>query len=111
MKGIALYPTHAERVEIEDFRDMQKIVGGYLDLVSLNHIDMYVNDSFLFEYDLDKDLNFCATALALTNGRPDLVAVLGPVVIVGPADDEGNNTDLKEGIAQKILSLAGTASS
>lgn len=34
MKGIALYPTHAERVEIEDFRDMQKIVGGYLDLVS-----------------------------------------------------------------------------
>lgn len=105
MKGIALYPDRpAERVEIEDYRDIQKIVKGMIDVVSLKNVDMYVNDSFLFEFGIE-DLNETASVIAMIDGRPDLFCLLGPAVVVGPVDDEGNNTDIDENIARQIIAM------
>lgn len=67
------------------------VVGGYIELVSINtpvgHLDMYLNE----EGKLD-GLPINALATSIANLPGDII--VGDVIIVGDTDDEGNNKGL-----------------
>lgn len=87
-----------EEIEVEDYRDMQAVVEGLIEAVELSDgSTMYVNEEFLFQFGPDR-YNSIATDVAGLGGRMDLLmrGILGNVLIVGPVDDEGYDTDVTD---------------
>lgn len=99
-KGIYISPDKA--VEERDFsglKSLQEAVKGYIEAVTLSDGSvMWVNEEYWYSFG-PEDFNSIAGDVAGLGGRPDLMlsGILGPVVIQGPADHDGNTlgpTDL-----------------
>jgi hypothetical protein len=99
VKGIAIYPNkRVEVVELNELEDYQRIVLGLIEAVNLRGgTTMYVNEEYWYQFTIS-DFNRIATDVAGLGGRVDLLmaGILGPVVIVGPPDDEGYDTSITE---------------
>lgn len=88
------------RQVVSSLEDMQKIVGGYIELVSLPTVDCFVNEEGI---GLDLDVNpvmsrFIKRELAKV-GRILLSTdgwVLGTVLVIGKCDEHGDETDCPE---------------
>lgn len=77
--------------------DFQKAVGGYIEAVGLSDgSTMYVDEEYLIKGYGPEDFNSIARDVAGLGGHPELVlqGILGPVVIVGPVNQEGWDTDI-----------------
>ena len=86
------YPTKVGTLD-----DYQKIVGGYIEVVVLaDGCSMYVNE----EGKLD-GLPVNAAATVLVPGD----VIVGNVLIVGPTDDEGDDTDIPDEAAYRYTQL------
>lgn len=92
-KGIYISPD--KTVEERDFsglKSLQEAVKGYIEAVTLSDGSaMWVNEEYLYSFGPEA-FNSIATDVAGLGGRPDLLlrGILGPVVIQGPADHNGN---------------------
>lgn len=80
-----------------EYRVLQQIVGGYIELVTLQDpndqmppVSMYVHEEGRITGD---PVNDRATAVARRYGWPDGYDIVGNVVVLGPPDREGNDTD------------------
>lgn len=109
MKGIAIKPDKTvEEVTIPrpGLDEMQAIVGGLIQPVELSDgSSMYVDEEFLYKFidddgniDVVKHFNSIAGDVCGLGGRSDLMlsGILGPVLIVGPVDAEGWDTDITD---------------
>lgn len=87
----------ATHVEIDGLDDMQRIVGGLIDFVANpeDDFEVIVNDEGLL---MNLELNTLASILS---GR----RLVGPAILVGRADSEGNTTSVPKGL-MKDLHLA-----
>lgn len=99
-KAIAIYPDkRVEEVTISGYKDGQAIVGGYIEPVNLSDgSTMWVNEEYLYSFSPD-DVNWIASDVCGLGGRPEFMLrqpILGPVYITGPADGEGNTTDVTD---------------
>lgn len=100
--GIAIYPD--KRVQEVTFdretglEAKQKIVEGWIEAVALSDgSTMYVNEEFSYQFTAE-DVNWMASDIAGVMGRQQFLfnPILGPVVIVGPVDEEGWDTGITE---------------
>jgi len=98
LKGVVI--TTANEVTFrDDLRDltvMQGIVGGWLEAIQLGDgSTMYLNEEGRLH---GLPFNTIATDVCGIGGRPDLLmqGIVGDVLIVGPPDYEGEDTDLTE---------------
>lgn len=83
--------------EIDGLDAMQAIVGGLIEPVTLSDgSTMFVNEEFVYMPDLR--FNSIASDVAGLGGRSDLMlrGIAGNVFIVGPVDDDGNDTDVTD---------------
>ena len=73
---------------IEDYKDLQKLVGGYIEAAPIcpDVCTVYVNEEGKLQ-DLDPNMLWCA------NGGVHDVLV-GTLVVLGPPDEDGDDTDL-----------------
>ena len=85
----------AQHIEIgNDFRSFQAVVGGYIEGVYGNVGTIYVNEEGLL-----KDLPFNPFATEFANRILDAnVRLFGTALIVGPVDDEGNDTHVRPSV-------------
>lgn len=99
VKGIAIYPDkRVEEVTSSSYKDLQAIVGGLIEPVTLRDgSTMYVNEEYRYVYGPD-DFNSIATDVCGLGGATHILlqGILGPVVIVGPLDAEGDDTDVTD---------------
>jgi hypothetical protein len=94
LKAIHLKPFQGpEYIDIHDLTDIHDALEGYMETIYLElqngpRCTLLVNDSFLLgQFDVTKDSNHLATALAISGRRPD-VRVLGPALVTGPVSGE-----------------------
>ncbi len=107
-----------EETKVTDYKDYGAAVEGYIEAVSLElpirltepphngpnphrriPFIMWVNEEYLYKFKV-QDWNFVATSVAGTSGRPDLLlqGILGPALVTGPADEEGETTSIPDKI-------------
>lgn len=82
--------------EVEGLKARQDIVGGLIEPVTLSDgSTMWVNEDGIA---LGLPFNSIATDVCGIGGRPDVMlqGVRGNVLIVGPVDREGSDTDLTD---------------
>ena len=98
--GVVIAPDNQVRiVALSELRDYQDCVGGLIEAVDLEtnrgRFTMYVNEEYTYKFD-PSDRNPVAMDVAGLGGRADLLihGILGPVVCVGPPDDEGYSTTI-----------------
>lgn len=97
VKGLVI--TTDKVVTDRDFaslKDFQKVVEGYIEPVTLRDgSTMYVNEEFLYA---NVAFNSIASDVCGLGGLPHLMlsGIKGNVVIVGPVDNEGWDTDVTE---------------
>lgn len=99
-KGIAIYPDkRVDHLEVDGLKDYQEVVKGLIEAVGLKDgSTMYVNEEYRYQFG-PVDFNSVATDVASLGGRPDIMftgGILGPVLILGPVDDDGNDTDVTD---------------
>ena len=98
IKGLAIHPDkRVEEVTLRRLEDYQGAIGGLIEPIMLKDgSTMYVDDEFLSRK-LD-EFNSVAGDVAGLGGRPDVMlsGILGPVVIVGPLDQHGYDTDVTD---------------
>lgn len=84
-----------QNTEIEnDFRSFQAVVGGYIEGIFGNVGTIYVNEEGLL-----RSLPFNPEATLFAKRIFDQQHYLvGTVMIVGPADTEGNDTDVRPAV-------------
>lgn len=99
MKTAIIPADEAQAVRIEDpdeltYEYLRECVGGYLQAVEIGDLNLYLNEEGKLE---GRPINRRATELALANQAifADDV-IVGDVVLIGPADDDGNETGLSE---------------
>lgn len=93
-------------VKINGLDDLQEAVGGLIEGVYLNDGGtMWVNEEFLLNGSAP---NYFASDVAGLGGRPDLLLCLvrGDVVIVGPADRAGDETNILETTRRLVMKVA-----
>jgi hypothetical protein len=99
VKGIAIYPDkRVAEVELSDLADYQGIVEGWIEAVTLvDGSTLYCNEEYRYKFG-PHEVNWIASDVASLGGRPHFLfdPILGPVVIVGPPDDEGYDTDITD---------------
>lgn len=71
-------------VTLKSLEGYQAAVGGLIECVQFEGGDMYVNEEGLL---IGLSPNFRASCIAG-------FVVVGPAIILGPCDDEGNNTSI-----------------
>lgn len=109
----AVIVTRDKQVTETDFvnyKDIQAAVEGWIEAVKLNGCTMYVNEEFLFRFG-PEDFNSIASDICGLCGRLDLMfsGILGNVLITGPLDDEGRDTDIPDSMIRIINRVAGEA--
>ncbi len=101
---------------VSEHDDYGKAVEGWIEAVSLCQTRlpgpdisfiMWVNEEYMYKKDPLKDWNFLATSMAGMCGRPDLIlqGVLGNALLTGPADLEGETTDLPNAISNLAVAI------
>lgn len=112
-KALVIRPDKTiEEVIITGYRDLADAIGGYIEPVTLKTGDtMYVDEEYRLKNYGAEDFNSIATDVAGLGGRPDLLlhGILGTVVIVGPIDEEGDDTDITAGARRMVKRVAGEA--
>lgn len=87
-----------------DYKDLQKIVGGYLESVLFGDIDctVYMNDEAKIVGLPDNEK---VTEYWYNSGQVILLGdyLAGNAIFFGPADLEGNNTDVPEHIINHFI--------
>lgn len=104
MKAIKVEPSgKVSRIEINSYDDLNKAVGGYIEhfMFGEDH-SAYVNEEGKI---IGLPENFLATQLCeeyqVGLHRDDVI--VGNMVILGPVDEEGEDTDINEALAKKLL--------
>jgi hypothetical protein len=93
----------ASRIEIKSGEDINKAVGGWLEVINFQgNVFVYINEEGKL---LGLPLNNRATGLAYSRniGLIPGDVIVGNVVFVGPADNDGNDTDVPEDFARELL--------
>lgn len=94
---------NVSRIEINGYDDLNKGVGGYIE-------GIYLGDTGQFAY-LNEDgialglpFNEVATNLCYKHNTGLIPGdfIKGNMIIVGPADDEGNETDVSDELAAEL---------
>ena len=83
-------------IELNSLEDYQAAVVGMIEPITLSDgTTMYVNEEYRYQFTND-DVNWMAGDIAASMGSPHFLfdPILGPVVVVGPLDDEGYDTDI-----------------
>ena len=110
-RAIAIYPDkRLQELDIDDLKDMQAVVQGLIEPVTLRDgSTMYVNEEGLYQFG-PEDVNWTAADVAGLGGRPEFMfgrpALLGPVLFVGPVDEEGNDTDVTDTVRRWVRRVA-----
>lgn len=104
MKGLLISPDETVKpVDIADYDHLHEVVGGFYELVSFTERA----DAFVDEDGKSKRLPVNHLATFLTGRfqiglRPDDY-IVGPLVLLGPPDDEGDSTDLPDDFSAEVL--------
>lgn len=94
-------------VELRKIEDYQQVVGGWIEGVGLGLGTMYVNEEGKLK---NLPLNPVATKLARASSSifaADYIA--GDVVLVGPADPEGEDTNVRDELLALAVELGAVA--
>lgn len=95
MVNALLIPVEGEPTKIQagDYKHLQSLVGGIIEGIHFGEDAFaYINEEGKL---IGLELNEFATLLfQLQHNTADFIC--GPMVMVGPADDDGNDTDLAE---------------
>jgi len=84
---------------------MQKAVGGYIELVSLQRADMFINEEGKL---LDLPVNVRATILAWKDGAISEHDVInGNSIMFGKCDSEGNATSITAEFRSHLIKVLG----
>lgn len=86
-----------------NYKELQKWVGGLIELVRFNECDAFINEEGKL---IGLEVNPFATFLYETMIGRDVIC--GPMVLTGPADDEGETTELSQEVADTILAIYNT---
>jgi hypothetical protein len=90
-----------ERMDMDSLQDLQKAVGGYIEAISINwenrELTVYCNEEGRVH---ELPINMACCMWLSQNGMyPALeTPIHGDVVVIGECDDEGNDTDVPEGL-------------
>lgn len=111
MKAIKITPGgQIEDVEINTYEDLSKAIGGWIEPVNLatpegQYFTMYVDEEYRLKHTLA--VNVLAMQLSGMCGRVDLMyqGILGPVVLLGPVDGEGDDTSVTPSVKRTIQRL------
>jgi Domain of unknown function (DUF3846) len=99
-------------VTLDGYHDLSDAIGGYIEAVRLKSGDtMYVDEEFLIKGYGPDDFNSIASDVCGLGGRPDLMltGILGPVVILGPIDEAGDDTDITPAARRMVKRVANEA--
>jgi len=84
-------------------KKLRGLIGGTFDCISLPilELDMWVHDEGLL---LDMERNFFAESLwNAENNSKDGAYIVGPIVITGLPDVEGNSTSVPEDFLERVI--------
>jgi hypothetical protein len=106
MKAIAIEANgDVKRVDLPDYDALNKAVGGYIEAINFGDTghNCYVNENGIA---LGLPYNPLATALCFKHnvGLMPGDYIKGTMVVVGPVDDDGNDTDVQDELAEQLLS-------
>jgi len=91
------------RIEINSYDDLKCGVGGFIELIRLGDTGQfaYVNEDGI---ELNLPYNHKATELCYRHNVGLMLGdyIKGNMVIVGPPDDDGEETDVSEAIAVEL---------
>lgn len=95
MRGLIIQ-TNGEKKIVEftretEYETLRQAVGGYIEVVYLNNLLMWVNEEGKIH---NLPPNPIATLMMLEKGIRDIIA--GDVIITGPADSEGYCTGIPD---------------
>ena len=104
----AVYMSPEGEIDIVEFSveesggKIRELIGGNFDLISLPKVelDIWVHDEGLL---LDMERNFFAESLWNAENNSDGAYIVGPVVITGIADSEGNCTSVDDDFLEKVI--------
>lgn len=96
------------RQNLQSLEDMQSVVGGYIEAVNLDLFGtLFCNENFIAE---NMPTNILASylhhSLAAMFGNVSRLMLCGDTFVVGPTDDEGDETDITEHTIGVISALA-----
>lgn len=94
--------------DLKGYQGLRSVVGGYLEAIQLRRMNL---DAFIDEEGKLKELapNPIATVMAVSLGYrflPGDTGIVGPMVIVGPPDANGDETSVPEDKIEKLMSMA-----
>jgi hypothetical protein len=93
-------------IKLKELEDYQQAVGGLIEPVTLKDGGtMYVNEEFLYN---GSGPNWFASDVAGVGGCPQFLLnpIRGDVVLVGPVDDEGYDTDVQDSTRAMVQRVA-----
>lgn len=94
-----------ENIVYNDYKDLQKLVGGYIEGIHIGESFAYVDEEGKLK---GKDVNPLATKIWHDAARKYNYQVndfiVGKMVLTGQVDNEGNDTDIKQQIIDEIVS-------
>jgi len=94
---------NVRRIEINGYDDLNKGVGGYIEGIHLGDTEQfaYLNEDGIA---LGLPFNKVATDLCYKHNVGLIPGdyIKGNMIIVGPADDEGNETDVSDTLAAEL---------
>ncbi len=106
-KGLAVYPDkRVEEVKVDGLADMQAVVGGLIEPVTLaDGSTMYVNEEGRI---FGLPFNSIASDVAGLGGAVHVMlqGVVGPVLLLGPLDNLGDHTDLTDQVRVWVRRVA-----
>lgn len=97
VRALVLRPGNTvEEVTLRSLPDYKEALdGGWLEPIHLKQGVMYVDEEFLLKNYTRQDINRIATGLVKMIGFTILDSwILGPAIVVGPTDPDGNDTDV-----------------
>ncbi len=93
-----------ENIVYNDYKDLQKLVGGYIEGIHIADGFAYVDEEGKLK---GKDVNPLATKIWHDAARKHNYQIndfiVGKMVLTGKADDEGNDTDISQQTIDEIM--------
>lgn len=88
--GYIKYPdSDWKAIEVGDYEDLQKLIGGYFQLVP-------IDDSLTLYCDEEGKIKDLYPNVTWVEKGKIIDVLVGPLVLFGPVDDEGEHTDATE---------------
>ncbi len=100
---------NVESVQYADYKDIQKLVDGFFEVVTTSKFAAYVDEEGKLK---DKEINFPATKIWQEELRKDGFKtndfLVGKVLFTGTFDKEGNDRDLNSKVRENIIQRVST---